>query len=127
MARLAEVDAPRWTGRGNCGHGRGGGRGAEETAPLWLRLAPAIFLLLWSGGFPVGKVGIGYAGPMTFLSIRYALVLLVLAPLLALLRPPMPRGDQLRHLLVVGVLVQGSTSAWAMPRSRSASRPAPPP
>ena len=78
-----------------------------EAAPLWLKLAPAIFLLLWSGGFPVGKVGIGYAGPMTFLSIRYALVLLVLAPLLVLLRPPLPRGDQLRHLLVVGVLVQG--------------------
>ena len=78
-----------------------------EPAPLWLKLAPAIFLLLWSGGFPVGKVGIGYAGPMTFLSIRYALVLLVLAPLLAALRPPLPRGDQLRHLLVVGALVQG--------------------
>jgi drug/metabolite transporter (DMT)-like permease len=80
---------------------------AEEAPPLWLRLAPGIFLLLWSGGFPVGKVGIGYAGPMTFLSVRYALVLVVLAPLLLALRPPLPRGDQLRHLLVVGVLVQG--------------------
>ncbi len=78
-----------------------------EASPLWLRLAPGIFLLLWSGGFPVGKVGIGYAGPMTFLSVRYALVLLVLTPLLLALRPPLPRGDQLRHLLVVGVLVQG--------------------
>ena len=80
---------------------------AEEAPPLWLRLAPGIFLLLWSGGFPVGKVGIGYTGPMTFLSVRYALVLVVLAPLLLALRPPLPRGDQLRHLLVVGVLVQG--------------------
>lgn len=79
----------------------------DDGAPLWLKVAPGIFLLLWSGGFPVGKVGIGYAGPMTFLSIRYGLVLLVLTPLLIVLRPAIPKGEQLRHLLVVGVLVQG--------------------
>lgn len=107
MARFSGA----WDGIVGAG-GRVGTAGAttaarDETAPLWLKLAPAVFLVLWSGGFPVGKVGIGYAGPMTFLAIRYALVLVVLAPLLVALRPALPRGDQLRHLLVVGVLVQG--------------------
>jgi len=79
----------------------------EEPAPLWIRLAPAIFLLLWSGGFPVGKVGIWYAGPMTFLSVRYLLVIGVMLPLLVILRPPLPKGAEWKHLVVVGLLVQG--------------------
>jgi drug/metabolite transporter (DMT)-like permease len=82
--------------------------GAGATAaPLWLRAAPAIFLLLWSAGFPIGKIGLHDAAPMTFLSVRYALVLAVLLPLQAALRPAWPRGSTLRHLLVTGLLIQG--------------------
>ena len=107
MARLPAAGQPAGESEARVGTAEATVAAREEASPLWLRFAPAIFLLLWSGGFPVGKVGIGYAGPMTFLAVRYALVLLVLAPLLLALRPPLPRGDQLRHLLVVGILVQG--------------------
>jgi len=72
-----------------------------------LRAAPAIFLLLWSAGFPIGKIGLHDAAPMTFLSVRYALVLAALLPLQAALRPALPRGSTLRHLLVTGLLIQG--------------------
>ncbi|MGI9255146.1 MAG: DMT family transporter [Thermomicrobiales bacterium] len=72
-----------------------------------MRFAPVIFVVLWAAGFPVGKVGIQSAGPMTFLAIRYLLVLAIMLPLLLILRPPMPKGVEWRHLLVVGILIQG--------------------
>ena len=40
--------------------------------PLWLILAPVIFLLLWSGGFSVAKLGIQHAEPLSFLAVRYS-------------------------------------------------------
>ena len=73
-----------------------------------MKAAPAIFLLFWSGGFAAGKVGLAYTGPLTFLTLRYALVLLVLLPLVLILRPPLPRTPAAwGHLLVVGFLIQG--------------------
>ncbi|MBW3633642.1 MAG: hypothetical protein KY456_11520, partial [Chloroflexi bacterium] len=65
--------------------------GIHETSPLLLKAAPAIFLLFWSGGFAAGKVGLEYTGPLTFLAVRYALVLLILLPLVVMMRPPLPR------------------------------------
>lgn len=78
-----------------------------NTKPLWLRLAPAIFLLLWSGGFSVAKLGILHAEPWSFLSLRYALVLAIILPLLAALRPPLPASaSEWAHLAIVGFLIQ---------------------
>lgn len=75
--------------------------------PAWLKAAPALFLLLWSSGFVVLKVGLAYADPMTFLALRYACVVLILAPFLLLLRPPLPRGAGVwAHLAMVGLLLQ---------------------
>ena len=81
--------------------------GANEAAPLWLRLAPGIFLLLWSGGFAFAKIGLAHAEPITLLATRYAMVLVLLLPLWPFVRPPMPtrRIDWL-HLVVIGFLIQ---------------------
>ena len=85
-----------------------GTRGMPEASPLLIAAAPAIFLLFWSGGFAAGKVGLEYTGPLTFLAVRYALVLVILLPLLAMLRPPLPRtAAAWGHLAVVGLLIQG--------------------
>ena len=75
--------------------------------PLWLLAAPVIFLLLWSGGFSVAKLGISHAEPLSFLSLRYALVLALLLPIALVLRPPLPqRGADWAHLVIVGFLIQ---------------------
>lgn len=75
--------------------------------PLWLKSAPFIFLLLWSAGFTIAKIGLAYVNPLTFLVLRYALVLLVLLPLLVIMRPPWPKtAAAWRHLAVVGLLIQ---------------------
>ncbi|MBS7540418.1 DMT family transporter [Ancylobacter lacus] len=81
--------------------------GATGGKPLWLQAAPFIFLLLWSGGFAVAKVGILYTGPFTLLALRYGIVLVVLLPLVAWFRPPLPRQPRVYlHLAVIGFLIQ---------------------
>jgi len=75
--------------------------------PLWLLLAPAIFLLLWSGGFSVAKLGLKHAEPLAFLALRYATVIVLLIPFIAILRPPLPaRPAAWAHLAIVGFLIQ---------------------
>ncbi len=75
--------------------------------PLWLRFAPLIFLIFWSSGYPVSKLGMGYAAPFSFLALRYAMVLLILAPIALVLRPPLPRRRiDFLHLAVVGFGIQ---------------------
>lgn len=75
--------------------------------PWWLVIAPAVFLALWSGGYVAAKYGLGYAEPMTFLSLRYAIVLAIMAIFYVVLKPPLPRRrlDWL-HLAIVGFLIQ---------------------
>jgi drug/metabolite transporter (DMT)-like permease len=75
---------------------------------VWLKAAPALFLLLWSGGFAFAKIGLEHAPPMTFLALRYWFAIVVLLAVLIVIRPPVPRrASDWGHLIVVGVLVQG--------------------
>jgi drug/metabolite transporter (DMT)-like permease len=75
--------------------------------PLWLVLAPLIFLVLWSGGFSVAKLGIRHAEPLTFLALRYVIVLIILAPFAIALKPQWPRTlTQWFHIAMVGFLIQ---------------------
>lgn len=75
--------------------------------PAWLKAAPILFLLLWSAGFPVAKIGIAHAGPMTLLALRYVLVLLLLAPVALVLRPRWPRGRRaVLDIAFTGFLIQ---------------------
>lgn len=72
-----------------------------------IRLAPFLFLLLWSGGYTFAKVGLKYAEPMTFLALRYACVLLLMWPLFLIVRPRLPqRLMSWVHLAVTGLLMQ---------------------
>jgi len=81
---------------------------SAASRPLWLLLAPAIFLVLWSGGFSIAKLGIRHAEPLTFLALRYAVVLIVLAPFVLILKPQWPRRlAQWLHIAFVGFLIQG--------------------
>lgn len=75
--------------------------------PLWLALAPAMFLCLWSTGYVVAKIGLQYAEPMTLLALRYAAVVVVMAVLFLILRPPLPKTPtDWGHVAFVGFLIQ---------------------
>lgn len=70
-------------------------------------LAPLLFLLLWSGGFTVAKIGITYADPITLLALRYACVVGLLIPFYIALRPRMPAtSSDFLHICFVGFLIQ---------------------
>ncbi len=75
--------------------------------PLWLTLAPFIFLILWSLGYSFAKIGLQYTDPMTLLALRFGCVVIIMAILFAFLRPPLPktRADW-AHLAFVGFLIQ---------------------
>ncbi len=75
--------------------------------PIWLIATPAIFLLLWSAGFGVAKLGLQHAPPLTLLALRYVLVLVVLLPLAVIIRPPLPASWRAwANIAVVGFLIQ---------------------
>ena len=81
--------------------------GRERCSPFWAFVAPALFILLWSGGFTALKAGLADAEPITYLALRYGVVLAVLTPLFLMLRPPLPRSPvEWGHQAVIGILVQ---------------------
>ena len=74
---------------------------------MLMRLAPVIFVLLWSTGFIGSKLGASDAEPFTFLSLRFLLVLVILVPVL-LVTGRRARGWRERgHSMVVGMLIHG--------------------
>ena len=84
----------------------GGGAGGRNGA--WLAAMPAVFVFLWSTGFIGAKLGLPSAEPMTFLSLRFALVALVFFAFVLIVRAPWPRSwAEAGHIAVVGLLLHG--------------------
>ena len=81
---------------------------------------PAMFVLIWSTGYIAAKFGMPHAPPLTFLSMRYALSLLLFATWIVWSRPSWPRNlSQWGHLSVTGVLLQAGylSGVWAAVRA----------
>jgi drug/metabolite transporter (DMT)-like permease len=70
-------------------------------------LTPALFVLLWSTGFIGARLGLPYAEPLTFLSIRYLLVIAAMSIAVAATRARWPAPRQAAHIAVTGLLVHG--------------------
>jgi drug/metabolite transporter (DMT)-like permease len=64
-----------------------------------------LFVMIWSTGFIVAKLGLPFAPTLTFLSLRYVGVLVILVPLAILMRADWPKGH-MWHIAFAGVLVQ---------------------
>lgn len=64
------------------------------------------FVAVWGSGYIATKIGLQYAAPFTFLSLRYVFGLLVLIPVIVLWKPVWPRSRaQLGHLAIAGLLM----------------------
>lgn len=72
---------------------------------MLLRIAPLLFVLLWSSGFIASKAGSTYAEPFTFLAIRFAIVLSVLIPFVLAMRLPWPDRRSTLSAMTTGVLI----------------------
>jgi len=71
------------------------------------RAAPAIFVVLWSTGFVATKYVVHNADPLTYLAIRMALVVVLMAVIVAIARPRWPDRIGIAHSAVAGILVHG--------------------
>ena len=82
------------------------------------RLAPAIFVLLWSTGWVVAKFGAIVSEPLTFLSIRYLTAAVLFGGLCFAAGVSWPRdGRTVLHALVSGAFLHGlylGTVWWAI-------------
>jgi drug/metabolite transporter (DMT)-like permease len=79
----------------------------QSFGTLAVRAAPMVFVFLWSTGFITAKYGLPYAEPFTFLSLRMALVVVILATIVAIARPRWPTRAEMVHSAVIGSLVHG--------------------
>jgi len=81
---------------------------------------PAVFVLIWSTGFVVARLGMPHAPPLGFLALRYALSVLAFGVWIAVAGAAWPRGrDQWAHLAVTGVLMHAGYlgGVWAAVKS----------
>jgi drug/metabolite transporter (DMT)-like permease len=74
---------------------------------LAARAAPAVFVVLWSTGFIATKYVLHNAEPLTYLAIRMALVVGLMAVIAAIARPRWPDRAGIAHSVVAGILVHG--------------------
>ena len=80
------------------------GPGRKPLAALY----PLLFVALWSTGFIGAKFGLPDAEPLTFLTLRYAIVLVLMGALVWYQRAVWPRTmREWLHIGVSGVLVHG--------------------
>lgn len=77
----------------------------NEPSTLLLRVAPAIFVMLWSTGWIVARAVAPYADPLTYLSARFGIAALVLTvfAMASRARPPSSLTE-FGHMVLSGVL-----------------------
>ncbi len=86
---------------------------------LAARAAPAVFVVLWSTGFIATKYVVHNAEPLTYLAIRMALVVGLMAVIAAIARPRWPDRTGIAHSIV-----GGHSGAWILSgRHRGRDRP----
>src|ERR1700755_578895 len=71
------------------------------------RAVPAIFVVLWSTGFIGTKYVLAGAEPLTYLTARMILVVVLMAIIAAIYRPKWPDRAGVVHSAVAGLLVHG--------------------
>jgi drug/metabolite transporter (DMT)-like permease len=78
------------------------------TSPLLLRVAPFVFVFLWSTGWIVARAVAPYADPLTFLSARFALAAIVLVAMAFASGVKWPETTrEFFHMVLSGVLSIG--------------------
>lgn len=77
-----------------------------QFSQLWLSAMPLLFVILWSTGFIGAKFGLPHADALAFLSVRYALVIVLMTGLALVMQAPWPKSLRLWiHLGIAGLLL----------------------
>jgi drug/metabolite transporter (DMT)-like permease len=85
---------------------------------MMLAVAPVLFVLLWSSGFVAAKLAVPFAEPCTFLAMRFAIVVALLAPFALADRASwLSQPARLLHSGIAGASMQGvylSCVVWSI-------------
>lgn len=74
---------------------------------MFIRVAPWIFVLLWSTGYIGMKAAVPYAEPMTFLAIRFSAVVVIIALVLPVFRIPALAWPDALRATAIGACLHG--------------------
>ena len=82
-------------------------RSLKQVKSGWIdRLAPLVFVLVWSTGFIGARIGTRYAAPFTVLAIRLSIASIALALLTVAFKSAWPRQTiDYRRSVVIGILL----------------------
>ena len=72
-----------------------------------LRIYSIIFVILWASAFVSAKYGMSGAGPFSFLSTRFAIVMVIFGLATLVLRQKWPSRGELTPTIIGGVLMHG--------------------
>jgi len=81
---------------------------------------PAVFVLIWSTGFIVAKLGMPNSPPFTFLAFRYAFSIALFIPWILISKVSWPKNsNQIFHIAVTGILMHAGYlgGVWAAVKS----------
>ncbi len=78
-----------------------------DDAPKWLAAAPVVFVLLWATGFIGAGLSMPYTKPFTFLALRFAAVVPLMAGIALILRSPWPAGGDILNAMLIGAVIHG--------------------
>jgi drug/metabolite transporter (DMT)-like permease len=72
-------------------------------------------VIIWSTGFIVARYGMPHSEPMTFLTMRFAGVLVFMVPIVLIWKAPWPNRSQIIHIAIAGLLLQAGYlgGVWA--------------
>jgi len=91
-------------------------RAQASEHPLFIQVAPLVFVFFWSTGFIGARYGLPYAEPFTYLTLRMAIAASVMVALAIILRAGWPRTlAEAGHIAVSGLLLHaGYLSFYAI-------------
>lgn len=79
-----------------------------KKSTYWHFFMPIIFVILYGSGFVGAKLGLPYAGPLTFLSLRFLCATVLLYLMTLFLHAPWPQKlREIGHIIIAGFLMQG--------------------
>ena len=90
---------------------------------MLMRMAPVLFVVLWSTGYIGSKLGAADAEPFTFLSLRFLIVVALLLPVALYTRAVMRGWLERAHAMIAGALIHGACLGgvfWAIHRGMPA-------
>jgi len=83
-----------------------GGAPAPARGRAWEALLAWYFVTVWGSGFVATKIGLQYAPPFTFLTLRFLFGIACLLPIVLIAQPRFPRtGPDFAHVAVAGLLM----------------------